>query len=270
MFVLFLIALAGGRALAAEPSQKAWQESVTGMVFIAVPKGCFQMGSQVDIAPPADSHWDHLRYTRPVNADEKPPHKVCVDAFWMATHEVTNAQWAKVMGAADRSALSAKSAAKAKGGVNHAEALAFAQRLGELSGGTQRFRLPTEAEWEYACRAGDPDDAPTDETLAKRAWHAAAEIEEAMPRAVGQLTPNAFGLYDMLGNVWEWTADSYQADAYRHHALFNPRVDVPGSDRVIRGGSVRTEPVLVRCARRGHQDPGQALPLIGFRLVREL
>lgn len=261
-----IAALAGGPALAAEAPLPIWQEPISGMVFVAVPKGCFSMGSPADIAPPSDSSWEHLRYTRPVNADEKPAHQVCVDAFWMAAHEVTQAQWAKVMGTTD---VSARSAGKAKGGVSHAEAQVFARRLGELTGGAQRFRLPSEAEWEYACRAGDREDVSAEEALAKQAWHDVAEIEDAVPRRVGQLIPNAFGLYDMLGNVWEWTADSYRADAYQHHALFNPRVDFPGSARVIRGGSVRTEPILVRCAKRGHQDPGQALPLIGLRLVRE-
>lgn len=261
------VTLACSQSLAAEPPLPVWQEPVTGMVFVAVPKGCFSMGSLADIAPPSDSYWNHLRYTRPVNADEKPLHKVCVDAFWIAAHEVTNAQWAKVMGAVD---VPARLAGKAKGGVSHAEAQAFARRLGEMTGKGLTFRLPSEAEWEYACRAGDRDNAPIDEALAKHAWHGADEIEQALPRPVGQLAANAFGLHDMLGNVWEWTADSYRADAYQHHAMFNPRNDVPGTAQVIRGGSVRTEQILVRCAKRGHQPPGQPLPLIGLRLVRAL
>lgn len=269
VFVL-TAALACGPASAAEPPLPVWREPVTGMAFALLPKGCFSMGSVADIAAPSDSHWEHLRYTRPVNVDEKPAHQVCLDAFGIAVHEVSNAQWAKVMGSADPVALSARSANKAKGGISHSEALEFARRLGEMTGGSARFRLPSEAEWEYACRAGDRDGAPADEELAKQAWYGADEIEQALPRPVGQLAPNAFGLYDMLGNVWEWTADSYRADGYRHHALFNPRVDVPGVAQVIRGGSVRTEQILVRCAKRGHQAPGQPLPLIGLRLVREL
>jgi formylglycine-generating enzyme required for sulfatase activity len=261
-----------GLAAAAESVNTGWQEPLSGISFVPVPKGCFTMGRNEPIPPPPDSYWDNIRYVRPVNIDEKPEHQVCVDAFWMAQYEVTEAQWAKVMGrAADgtQPAASSKSGKKAKGGIGYSEAQAFVTRLSELSGGIYRFRVPTEAEWEYACRAGGQDIALEPDSLAKQAWFAVEEIEKAKPRAVGQLAPNALGLFDMLGNVWEWTTDSYQADSYQHHTLYNPRIEVTGAPQTIRGGSVRTEHLLVRCSKRGHVSlTEQALPLIGLRLVR--
>ena len=87
-------------------------------------------------------------------------------------------------------------------------------------------------------------------------------------REVGALKANAFGLHDMLGNVWEWTEDSYRADAYARHALYNPKAEAAGGPRVIRGGSFRTEWIQTRCAMRGRYAPAETLDTIGMRLVR--
>jgi formylglycine-generating enzyme required for sulfatase activity len=153
--------------------------------------------------------------------------------------------------------------------VTWEQAQAYAVRLTERSDGRDRYRLPTEAEWEYACRAG----AATESLLSssdevKVAWFEKTTEQKIEPQPVGQLAANAFGLYDMLGNVWEWVQDSYVADGYTRHTLYDPLVESPGADRVIRGGSYRSEAVLVRCAKRAFYAPADTLGTIGFRLVR--
>lgn len=259
-------AFSSGAVRAAPNALPTWTEPTTGMVFAALPKGCFKMGSAKNIGAPADAHWVRLDYNGNLAEDEMPQHEACVDAFWMARTEVSEADWHKVMGGtppADRGH-------RAKVRVTWLEARQFAQRLTEQSSGKQRFRLPTEAEWEYACRAGNGNDQllePAD--LEGKAWYAQAPTRSYEAREVGTLRANAFGLHDMLGNVWEWTEDSYQADAYARHKLYNPRADLAGAPRVIRGGSFRTELAQTRCANRGRYEPTRTLDTIGVRLVRE-
>ena len=259
-------AVACGTVSAAPTALPTWTEPGTGMVFVNLPKGCFKMGSAKHIGAPADSHWVRLDYNGKLTADEMPQHEACVDAFWMARAEVSEADWHKVMGGTPP----ADSGQRAKVRVTWLEARQFAQRLTEQSSGKQRFRLPTEAEWEYACRAGNSNDQIMEASdLAGKAWFAQAPTRSYEAREVGVLQANAFGLHDMLGNAWEWTEDSYQSDAYARHTLYNPKVEIAGAPRVIRGGSFRTELAQTRCANRGRYEPSATLDTIGVRLVRE-
>lgn len=257
--------LAGANAWAG-PDAPTWQEPGTGMVFVAIPKGCFQMGSAQPVEPPADTMWHEIGYVGKLSDNEKPRHEVCVDAFWLGRYEVTVKAWRAVMGgAADGRGDDAPMA-----GLSWEQARLFAQRLGERSG--QRLRLPTEAEWEYACRAGATAEAlPERSQLAQQARYGLGSptAAEAVADPVGRLAANAFGLHDMLGNVWEWVADSYHVNGYARHSLYNPRVDSASAQHVIRGGSFRTEFAQVRCSRRGHQPAAESLNTIGFRLVRQ-
>lgn len=249
-----------------------WQEPLTGMRFVALPKGCFQMGTPKPVLPKADFIWSHLGYTGNLASDEAPRHEVCVDAFWIGQHEVQADEWRKVMGQAPRSGSGTEPAA----GFTWEEAKVFVKRLGELSGNAQQFKLATEAQWEYACRAGD--NANPQRRMGQKiegAWFSAgsgADIQQTLrPQAVGQLPANRWGLHDMLGNVWEWTEDGYRADAYARHTLFNPVTPPSGSatgERVIRGASHRSEYLQVRCAARGSLSAVEALPQIGLRLLR--
>ena len=264
LFVGMTLSLCAGAADKAS-APATWKEPLSGMEFVAVPKGCFQMGNSPAVVFREKFAGLPLSYHDTPFNDELPRHEACVDAFWMGRHEVRNDEWQRVMGGPRPARPDAPIA-----NVTWEQATAFAARLTERSGGKHRFRLPTEAEWEYACRAGASDEiVPTLGDLADRAWYVVEPDgirNETQP--VGKLAPNAFGLHDMLGNVWEWVQDGYQADAYQRHELFNPATPASGSSRVIRGASFRSEPIHVRCARRNQYAATDSLRTIGLRLVR--
>lgn len=274
--VLTIAALCGFSAAAAQERLgkefAVWQEPLTAMQFVALPKGCFQMGSAEQLRPKADFIWEHLGYRGHLAEDEMPRHEVCLDAFWIGQHEVTAQVWLKVMGQAPAFGVGDEPAA----GVTWQEALLFARRLSDLAGGGQQYRLPTEAQWEYACNAGEK--TPVQRQMGKKiegAWYSAWSRDEGQqsvkPKAVGQLAANPWGLHDMLGNVWEWTADGYRADAYARHALFNPFTSEAVSSantHVIRGASHRSEYLQVRCSVRSQLSADAGLPQVGLRLVR--
>lgn len=259
---LGLMPCAGAQA---QSGSRTWTDPQTGLPFVWVPKGCFQMGTDDEVPLPADTMFQHLHATPDLAADEHPRHEVCVDGFWMSKYETRNRDWQRVMranppGKADLPVT----------GVSWEQARNFAQRLATLHAGKFRFRLPTEAEWEYACRGGILDEPiPSGREAVEYAWYNRNEDGDASPRPVGKLAANGFGLHDVLGNVWEWTDDGYAADAYARHALFNPRAGDGAGDRVIRGGSHRSEVMHMRCTNRGRYASGEGLPTIGFRLVRD-
>jgi formylglycine-generating enzyme required for sulfatase activity len=268
--VLFLLGLASSASLEAAPGakkaaeakeSKVWQEPSSGMPFVAIPKGCFKMGASTPQPPQAEIFWERAGYTKSASEDEVPVHEVCVDAFWLGKYEVRAEEWQRLMGGPS------PSQGQPAAGVTWQQAQEFVARLNQQAGGAWRFRLPTEAEWEYACRAGRHEDVdPLSGEQEQLAWY---RFKTSEPQAVGQLQANGFGAHDMLGNVWEWVRDSYDADGYRKHALYNPVVEAGSTQRVLRGGSFRTERVQTRCAMRGHASPDAVLGTAGFRLVRE-
>ncbi len=260
--VLGLLLCAGAQA---QSGPRSWIEPQTGLPFVWVPKGCFQMGTDEEVALPADTMFQHLRATPDLAADEHPRHEVCVDGFWISRYETRNRDWQRVMHAK----VSPGKPDQPVTSVSWEQARNFAKRLTAAHADKFRFRLPTEAEWEYACRGGAAEEsAPSGREAVGYAWYNRNEDGDASPRPVGKLAANGFGLHDMLGNVWEWTDDSYATDAYARHALFNPRAAGPAGERVIRGGSHRSEVMHMRCGNRSRYAPGDALPTIGFRLVR--
>ena len=228
-----------------------------GMTFVRLRAGSFLMGS-----PPgekgreAQERRHHVRLTRP---------------FYLATTEVTQGQWFEVMRTRP-SHFAACGATCPVERVNYHEILAFLDRLnGQAAGG---YRLPTEAEWEYACRAGG--DAPFGH--AGRLDALQANIDGRYPYdapvsagagatlEVGTFLPNAWGLFDMSGNVWEWTSDDHCP--YPSLAVTDP-VGTCGSGRkVIRGGSWAFDGNSARCALRYTHRPQDRGFSLGFRLAR--
>ena len=197
---------------------------------------------------------------------EGPQHEVVIaKPFYMGVTEVTQAQYEAVMGT---------NPSKFKGPTNPVESVIwsdtveFCRKLSEKTGKT--FRLPTEAEWEYACRAGTKTRfsfGDADSVLGDYAWCASNSGKNTHP--VGQKKPNAWGLYDMNGNVWEWCADIY--GPYSSEASVDPQGASSGGDCMVRGGSWYNgngDIASFRCAYRSNRAPANRDYSIGFRCAR--
>ncbi len=239
--------------------------------MVRIPGGEFMMGSETG-AP-----------------DERPVHRVRVDSFYLGRTEVTVAQWRMFV----RETGYVTQAEKRRGGLvratggrevirdanwmnpylaqtdNHPVVLvswkdtqAFCRWLSKKT--NLSYRLPTEAEWEYSCRAGSKGDYYGN--LDKIAWYEYNSNGRTHP--VGGKSPNAFGLYDMLGNVWEWCQDRYDKDYYRVGPGTNPTGPLKGPHRVSRSGSWCSKPPRTRAAFRRHEPIYFRFYRLGFRLAR--
>lgn len=226
-----------------------WRDPTTGMEFVWVSGESFRMGSNDGIE------------------DEKPKHWVTVDSFWIGKYEVTQGQWQKIMGG---------NSSNFKKGFNYPveqvswnDCQEFIRKLNQQSGNI--FRLPTEAEWEYACRAGTTTPFSFGSTISTDQ----ANYDSISTVSIGSYKPNAFGLYDMHGNVCEWCADWYYGDYYSHSPGHNPRGPENGSPhqrrgaarRIFRGGSWHYESRHARSAKRFKCWPSESNDYVGFRLV---
>ncbi len=196
---------------------------------------------------------------------EGPQHRVRItESFYLGMYEVTQAQWQAVMG-------SNPSQFKSGGDfpvemVSWNDCQAFCRKLSLRA--EHKVRLPTEAEWEYACRAGTTtvySFGVDDGALADYAWFAHNSGKQT--HAVGQKRPNAWGLYDMHGNMWEWCNDWYSADYYSRSPVANPRGPTSGNARVQRGGSWTDVAHYVRSAIRIYGPPDVLRAHNGFRLA---
>lgn len=205
--------------------------------------------------------------------DQQPAHNVCVAGCWIGKYEVTQGQWKKVMG---------YNPSKYKKGDNYPvesvswdEAKKFIEKINTLRG-RYEFRLPTEAEWEYACRSGGKEELYSGgNDVNKVAWNSSNSEGETHP--VGTKEGNGLGLHDMSGNVLEWCEDAYGERAYSEHSRSNPLNAYNGADvnRVIRGGKFWDYPAryyetYLRCVHRGHMrstPPSVRYEDLGFRLV---
>lgn len=230
-------------------------EPITGISFIYLPKGCFIMGC----------HEKSVKCEK----DEYPEHMVCLDGFWMAQHEVTQQQWINVMGS-NPSRFSGDHNRPVES-VSFQDVSRFIQNVNEKISG--RMALPTEAQFEYACRnGGELVNYPwAEETQKDAANCGTCMTERADPWTfgAGSFSPNELGIYDMAGNVGEWCRDYYDKRSYSLHDRDNPLFDKRTSTRVVRGGSFADNMVNVRCAARDKALPMMKSHTIGFRLVFE-
>ena len=224
-------------------------EPITGMEFVWVPGGCFEMGC---------GSW-----TDSCDGDEKPVHRVCVDGFWMGKYEVTQGQWKKVNG--NNPSHFKKGDNYPVENVSWKDAQRFIKKLNSMSRGG-KFRLPTEAEWEYACRSGGrPEKYCGGDDVDRLAWYDGNSGSHTHP--VGTKSPNGLGIYDMSGNVWEWCADWYDKNYYKSSPRRNPHGPKNGSYRVVRGGSWNDYSMNERSASRIWFRPGVQYDILGFRLI---
>lgn len=220
-----------------------------------VPAGTFIMGSPSEEADRRD--------------DEGPQHQVVISkAFYMGIYEVTQAQWAAVMGTYPSMFVNVP--ANPVEQVSWEDCQRFITKLNTMVIGT--FRLPTEAEWEYACRAGSTTrfpwgDDPDYSLIGQYAWYSINSYSKT--NLVGQKKPNTWGLYDMHGNVWEWCSDWYAA-SYSMDKQTDPEGPATGSKRVARGGGWGISPRYCRSAGRYGDSPADMHGGVGFRLVRTL
>jgi formylglycine-generating enzyme required for sulfatase activity/endonuclease/exonuclease/phosphatase family metal-dependent hydrolase len=243
---IFALLLAPAARPAAAPGAPDVLVDSLGQRLVLVPAGSFRMGS-----PPGE----------PLRQDEETVRRVTLTRpFRIAATEVTRRQWLALMppgpsapSADDRPVTS----------VSWADAQEFCRRLSEKEGAV--YRLPTEAEWEHACRAG-AETPPSRAELAELAWF--AENADGAAQAVAGKRPNAWGLHDTLGNAAEWTQDVY-APYPRVEAETDPTGPAAGTTRVVRGGAFRSFAPALRCAARAGAPASYQLPHVGFRVVRE-
>lgn len=217
--------------------------SLTGMEFVFVPGSCFLMGSTTG------------------NSNERPVHEVCVSDFFIGKYEVTQGQWRKIMDN-NPSRFSKCGDDCPVEQITWRDAQEFIRRLNSLSG--KKYRLPTEAEWEYACKSGGKEEAFCGGgDFDAVAWHEKNSGGSTHP--VGQKKPNSLGVYDMSGNVWEWLQDFW--GDYPETRQQDPTGPKWSTNSVRRGGSWQYGPGQARAAWRssGYTDD-HALD-IGFRLV---
>lgn len=234
------------------PENNFYEDPIMGMTFIFVEGGCFMMGSR-DCGTLADCP-----------PDEEPSHEVCLDDYWLGSREVSQAEWQQVMGN-NPSQFPGRDRPVEQVSWNDVQAFLF--KLNNLE--DNRYRLPTEAEWEYAARSGSKAEnwAGTDSmtSLGEYAWYAGNSGDLTHP--VGQKRPNSLGFYDMSGNVWEWCLDGYSNSYYAKSPRDNPQGMEDSIYRVQRGGSWLDTPQDLRAAHRVWSRPDYRTNFIGFRLM---
>jgi formylglycine-generating enzyme required for sulfatase activity len=253
--VVSLAAAAMGGPAAGQPLTLDLGKGVK-LEMVWVPAGEFNMGTDND------------------GDDARPVHHVQITkGFWMAKTEVTQEQFEAVTGRNPSGYKGAKSPVE---NVSWNDATAFAIQLngmGLLPAGCA-CRLPTEAEWEYACRGGTTTryySGSSESDLARIGWYGASRVllyggnAGNQPHPVGEKEPNKFGLYDMIGNVWEWCSDWY--GPYSGGGAIDPTGPATGSKRVRRGGAFPNPQGFLGSAVRGASAPQDKVAAFGLRIV---
>jgi len=222
-------------------------EPVTELIFVRIPGGTFSMG---------DIFGDG-------SENERPVHSVTLSTCYLSVHPVTQQAWGRVM---DRNPSRYVGEDLPVESVSWFDAQEFLTRLQEKSPLQGTYNLPTEAQWEYAARSGGrPERHAGGDDLDALGWY--ADNCDGKPQPVGKKRPNGFGLYDMSGNVWEWCADVFHADAYARHATEDPVEARRGEERVLRGGAFHLDAWSARTVRRFSLNPEFCGPAVGFRII---
>ncbi len=293
-----------------EAKHKTWTEPLTGMTFVRVSGGCYQMGQTGQGKKALIQSLGKKQYQQWFGK-ELPRHEVCLDGFWIGKYEVTVAQFRKFIEATNHQTAAEKrnwsyvmSSGRAKRQpdinwqqpgydqqdshpvvhVSWFDARCMADWLSKNSEG--QYRLPTEAQWEMACRAGKNTirfwgDTPAEACQYANGYDIALKEKKKFPwphhpctdgyattAPVGSFQPNAMGLHDMLGNVSEWCRDVFDKKAYRHHSRTNPFYKQGEGTRVVRGGGWYSAPHSMRCSVRRGNCPMNTDDALGFRLIR--
>ena len=227
---------------------EAASETEDGMVYVK--GGCFDMGDIFDTG----------------TSDEKPVHTVCIGDFYLGKTEVTQKQWEDVTGSNPAKFQCADCPVERVSWNNVQD---FIKKLNEKTG--MNYRLPTEAEWEYAARSGGLKEqwagTNDEEKIGEYTWY--GYTAEGRTHAVAGKTPNAIGLYDMMGNVWEWCSDRYDKEYYETSPSKDPQGPSDGKNRVLRGGGWRSKDKGLRTTDRNDMPPTtKKFSDMGFRLAR--
>ncbi len=224
------------------------------MNFVFIGPGSFTMGSPLNETGR--------------KSDEAQHHVTLSKGFYMQTTEVTQKHWKVVMGETPSYFSKCGDDCPVEQ-VSWDDVQRFIKELNKREE-TDKYRLPTEAEWEYACRAGNANSrfsfGNDIKKLGYYCWHKGNSGET--PYLVAKKKYNSWGLYDMHGNVWEWCQDVY--GSYPSNPETDPIGPSGGTERVFRGGAWNVAPGAIRCAFRGYIMPEERLRLLGFRLVRDL
>jgi formylglycine-generating enzyme required for sulfatase activity len=220
--------------------------------MVRLPGGSFRMGSSDD-------------------PSEMPIHQVRIEAFALGRYPVTVGEWGQCVAAkACTVALQGDDSAPARN-LSWADAKQYVDWLARSTG--QPYRLPSEAEWEYAARAGTNTRYWWGEKVAPRMANCKGcgdPYDSRQPVPVGSFSPNPFGLFDLAGGVAQWVADCWQSDYQGAPADGSPRTSPNCRENVLRGGSWRSDASYVRSASRAHYDTGVRYPAHGFRVARSL
>ncbi len=236
-----------------------YPHQIVGIEMVFIKGGCFDMGDTFMLG----------------QDNEKPVHEVCLDDFYLGKHEVTQKLWETLMYEENPSYYQAGDAFPVEN-VSWEDIQVFLQRINQ--GRKEKFYLPTEAEWEYACKGGeqrlfglkDPlktvenlhhDMANYDGTGGMDQWNS--------PSPIGSFPANQFGLHELSGNVWEWVQDSYDRDFYKRSRENNPVNNRETRNKIIRGGGWLDAPKDLRCSNRNYIQPSYKSRFIGLRLKME-
>ena len=235
---------------AAKPAPPAPKiDTTTGMELVLVKGGCYRMGDTFGDGKP----------------DEKPVHDVCVSDFYLGKFEVTQGQWEKVMGS-NPSSNKECGADCPVNAVSWDDAQEFIKKLNAKSG--KKFRLPTEAEWEYAARSGGKEmkwaGTGDEAVLGDFAWY--EKNGDGMTRKAGSGKANGLGLFDMSGNVSEWCLDWYGETYYANSPKDNPPGASDGNKRILRGGSMIYDAGVLRTSNRLADSPAERDSNYGLRI----